>query len=287
LSSMESNTMWIKRIFREHYLRNAFRQRLGEPLHLNFVRSFVSLFGGVRQKIEWDVFERRSYAFGILLAADWAAEHGVGRIAALEFGVASGVGLRSMAKIAAAVSQLTGVAIDVYGFDTGKGMPAAQDYRDHPEYYYEGDFKSNVDEVRKSLPGNASLVIGNIAETGPALISGYEGKIGFAAIDVDYYSSAQACLRIFTGAPERYLPLVPVVFDDVLLDFHNPWCGELLAISEFNEANKYRKIAPFRALNQKRIMKRASWIDQTYALHVLDHPMRAVSRNRPVSPRVM
>ena len=96
------------------------------------------------------------------------------------------------------------------------------------------------------------------------------------AIDVDYYWSAAEALQIFTGPAEMYLPLVDLYLDDCQVVYHNPSCGELLALSELNEATALRKIHPYTALREKRLLKNASWISKIYALHVLDHPVRSV-----------
>jgi len=261
---------------------------LNAPLHVILSAVFADMFGSLRTRIAFDRFERAPYAFGILKAADEAVRLGVKRIAAVEFGVASGKGLLSMCRIAEAVSQLTGVSIDVIGFDTGKGMPSASDYRDHPEYYSRGDFAMpDPDQLRASLPSFARLIIGNIEDTAQGFLDQSESAIGFVAVDVDYYSSATRCLAMLNGPPGKYLPIVPIFFDDVILDNHNPWCGELLAIETFNRLGDFRKIAPFTALANKRILKSASWIPQMHALHVLDHPSRTVEANGNASPRSM
>jgi hypothetical protein len=259
---------------------------LNAPLHVIASAVFADLFGSLRTKIAFDRFERAPYAFGILRAADLAAQMGIRKIAAIEFGVASGKGLLSMCRIAEAVSKLTGVGIDVIGFDTGKGMPPALDYRDHPESYAQGDFAMpDQSQLRASLPPFAQLIIGDVGETARDFLDKSDSVIGFVAVDVDYYSSAMSCLAMLNGPAGRYLPIVPVFFDDVILDAHNPWCGELLSIEEFNRAGDRRKIAPFTALASKRILKSASWISQMYALHVLDHPARAPQAG--ASPRVI
>lgn len=261
---------------------------LNAPWHVIISAALASLFGSLRTKIAFDRFERPPYAFGILKAADLAAEMGIKRIAVVEFGVASGRGLLSMCRIAEAVSKLTGVHIDVVGFDTGAGMPPARDYRDHPESYSHGDFAMpDPERLRASLPAFGQLILGNIEQTAGQFIDQFEGVLGFVAVDVDYYSSATNCLSMLKGQPEKYLPLVPAFFDDVILDVHNPWCGELLAIEEFNKANDLRKIARFTALAGKRILKSASWLEQMYCLHVLDHPTRNARSVGADAPRTM
>lgn len=128
------------------------QDRLAEPIHMNVLSVLVGAFGGVRGRIAMDLIRPRAYAFGILAAADSAKAMGLQRIAVLEFGVASGRGLRAMAHIAVRVAALTGVRIEVFGFDTGQGMPAPVDFRDHPEYYARGDFPMNEKDLRATLP---------------------------------------------------------------------------------------------------------------------------------------
>jgi hypothetical protein len=278
----------IEKFFNSAFWRHHLRDGLAEPMHIRAISVLVALFGGLRSKIDFDLFERRPYAFGILSAADLASQKGIPKIAVIEFGVASGHGLMSMSRIANAVSKMTGIQLDVIGFDTGKGMPPAVDYRDHPEVYFEGDFApDNLSSLMASLPSNAKIVIGDVSETVPKFVRGYDGVIGFVSVDVDYYSSAKHCLNIFTEDCNKYLPWSPVFFDDVLNDSHNPWCGEKLAIAEFNTQHALRKIAPFNAIRNKRIMKSASWLPQMYCLHVLDHRLRSVSANTVLVPRKM
>src|SRR3954462_5615339 len=47
-----------------------------------------------------------------------------------ELGVGSGTGLLNLCEIAARVTAETGVAFELVGFDTGRGMPRPRDYRD-------------------------------------------------------------------------------------------------------------------------------------------------------------
>ena len=42
----------------------------------------------------------------------------------------------------------------IFGFDTGLGMPDPIDYRDHPELYKAGDFKMDQENLKKILPEN-------------------------------------------------------------------------------------------------------------------------------------
>src|SRR5205807_8431354 len=52
----------------------------------------------------------------------------------------SGPGLFNMCSIAERTRKATGIEFGVVGFDSGKGLPPAIDYRDLPEEFQEGDF---------------------------------------------------------------------------------------------------------------------------------------------------
>lgn len=264
-----------------HKLRNAyiwkriFLERLCEPLHLNLMALAVALFGSYRLKIAFDLVLRQQHAFSLLRAADYAKALDTPRITAIEFGVANGAGLINICNICRRVTAITGVEFDIVGFDTGQGMPPPRDYRDHPEYYNEQDFPMQDQErLRRLLPANARLVIGDVSLAVPEFLQALTNPIGFVSIDVDYYWSTAQALRVLDGAPDQYLPLVPMYFDDIEFDGHNSYAGELLAIEDFNRDHALRKITKFSFLRQKRAFQRPNWIDHIYLLHVFDHPSR-------------
>ena len=209
-------------------------------------------------------------------------KYGFRTITIVELGVAGGAGLMNMCRIAERTRAATGIDIRVVGFDTGRGMPPAVDYRDLPEHFQEGDFPMDFARLRASLPSWAELIIGDVGETIPAFTRRLspDAPLGFVSVDVDYYSAAKAALPILTGDPRAYLPLVPVYLDDIGVDGSNPWTGELLAINEFNAENEHRKIAPFTLLRSRRIFKNTQWIDRMFAAHIHDHPLRSPSARR-------
>lgn len=254
-------------------------ERLAEPLHLNLLAVFVALFGGFRSRVAFDLVVRQHHACGLLKAADWAAELGITEICALEFGVAEGAGLLNLRRVADRVTRATGVGFRVVGFDTGLGLPPPTDYRDHPDYYVHGKHPMvHPEKLRQRLPPGTELLLGPLAETVPAFLSRPTAPIGFISVDVDFHSSAVDALGVFEAPPGRYLPMVVSHFDDIGADWHNPWCGELLAIAEFNAAHPLRKITPFNQLRAKRIFQRPRWIGQMYLTHILDHPLRLKPR---------
>lgn len=265
-----------KRLSQKRIWHRIYRERLTEPFHLNFISLFVYLFGSFRNKVFYDLVLRPHHAFSILKAADQAKERGLKEISILEFGVANGSGLVNMIKIANKVTKTTNIKINIYGFDTGQGMPEPVDYKDHPEYYNTGDFPMNKALLEDRIEGKANLLIGPIKDTLNTFIKTISANapIGFVSVDVDYYSSTKDVFELFKANSELFLPLTYVYFDDISKDNHNSKCGELLAIKEFNEENEMREISYHRFLENQRLFKNSNWLKQIYYFHVLDHEHR-------------
>jgi hypothetical protein len=256
--------------------RRAAVERLTEPLHLNLISAGVAVLGGLRAKIAFDLVVRRQHAYGLLRAADDARARGIRRLTAVELGVASGTGLLNLCELAARVTEETGVEFLLAGFDTGEGMPAPTDFRDHPELYKEGWFPMDREALARSLPANAELHFGPVAETIGAFAErlGPEAPLGFLTLDLDFYSSSKDALRLLEGRADGYLPVAPVYVDDLSLPTHTRFAGELLAIREFNDAHELRKLDWDWNLANTRVFKRAEWLTHMFKLHVLDHPER-------------
>ena len=123
----------LRKLIRRRILRRILYERLTEPLHLNVLSAVVALVGNFRLKVEFDLIIRQQHAFALLRAADYAVQNDIETVTALEFGVANGAGLLNMSAIARSVTRATGVKFRIVGFDSGTGMPAPRDYRDHPE----------------------------------------------------------------------------------------------------------------------------------------------------------
>ena len=100
------------------------------------------------------------------------------------------------------------------------------------------------DALLRKLDGRATIVWGDITETVGPFMDSLDGAapLGFISIDVDIYSAAAAALKCLVGPPHKYIPAVSMYFDDVTFFFANEWSGELLAINEFNDQHKTRKI---------------------------------------------
>jgi hypothetical protein len=205
--------------------------------------------------------------YGIeLLYALWQAWCcGYTSITALEFGVASGNGFRSLKQYATNFGPKFGINIVVKGFDTGTGLPSPQDYRDHCELWQSGEFSSILND--------SDIIYGNVKQTIPEFVASYDSPpIGFVSLDLDHYHSTKYALAVFEMPPQHYLPAVMIHVDDTNTQLTmNPWCGAELAINEFTQSQNFRKFE----------QKHRCWnIDNFYALHVLDHPIRNGQQTR-------
>jgi hypothetical protein len=246
-----------------------------EALSVEQLRLFFTDYGSQIRKGELHL-GRRHYALGLGHAVRAAIHCGVGHIAAIELGVFAGVGLLEMCQAAKYLMDELGIKISVFGFDRAQGLPAVGGYMDHPEIWHDGDFKMPDPAVLKAkLPDFAQLIIGDISKTmKPFQEQLKKTPLGFAAFDVDLYSSTKMALEVLKFAPQCYLPVVPATFDDsgTVLS-HSQWAGEAAAVREFNEQNEMRKIDP----------KPYFDVHKFYCCQVFDHPMRQ-GKVRPRMP---
>lgn len=226
-------------------------------------------------RLKYDVMPRPSFAYGVYHAAVQARALDIDRMTAIELGVGPGEGLIALERIADEVHAATGVAVNVLGLDTGKGMPPPEDHRDLPYRWAEGEFAMDPGALRARLK-RAELILGNVRDT----IAGVLARpglapIGFVSFDLDYYSSTRDALVMFDASPRVLLPRIFCHVDDVIGDdweLHCEHVGELLAIREFNESRTDRKLSPVHGLAHKRMLK-SWWNDTLHVLHVFDHPL--------------
>ncbi len=167
-----------------------------------------------------------------------------------------------------------GVGFQVWGFDTGSGMPRTDDPRDMLYVWQPGFFAMDAAGLKKKLR-RAELVLGDVGATVPGFVEQQSpAPIGFIAFDLDYYSSTRDAFRLFDAADRWFLPRVFCYFDDVIGDdaeLHSEFSGELLAIDAFNRAHENTKIGRLHLLRHKRRIS-APWNDVIYVCHRFGHP---------------
>ncbi len=239
----------------------------------NALRKFQ--IGSFEFRLALDGMTRPNYGYALFSAAKQARSLGLKKISAIEFGVAAGNGLLAMEGIAESVTKITSVGIDVLGFDMGTGLPAPSDYRDLPYLFKGGFYKMDTGQLQAKLKKTTRLILGNVADTVPTFMETNTSPVGFAAFDLDFYSSTVHAMKILSADHDRLLPRTYCYFDDTMgsmEELYNEFTGELLAIREFNEKHEARKIALIHGLIQNRIIK-SKWCNAMYALHVFDHPL--------------
>jgi hypothetical protein len=248
------------------------------PARYLLIRALDRRFGIVktyRRKLDYGTIDRAHYGHCMLQSAMLARKLGHSRISSIEFGVAGGAGLVAMERHAEAVHAETGVEVVVFGFDTGKGMPAPQDYRDMPYLWQAGYFAMDVPKLRARLK-SARLVLGDVTETLRHFAEQENPPpIGFIAFDLDYYSSTAAALKIFETDHRYLLPRVACYVDDMVGDIdwaYNEFTGELLAIKEFNANHESIKIAPVSGLRFSGRRIPQMWHEQIFVAHLFTHP---------------
>jgi len=211
-----------------------------------------------------------NYLWGTLCAAAVAATLQYERISVIEFGVAGGNGLVALEDCARRAAALSGVKIDVYGFDTGTGLPKPVDHRDLPQLWSEGFFPMDADLLRRRLK-DARLFLGPVSETVHEFIESSPAPVGFVSFDLDMYSGTVDAFAAFEGGLDLVMPRVVCYFDDIIAFSHGDFSGERLAISEFNERHEMRKISRIYGLRFVMDLQQW-WVEQMYMAHFFEHP---------------
>lgn len=227
-----------------------------------------------QERLDLALMPKASYAYLLFRGASLAKRLGIPRITAVELGVAGGNGLLAMERHAATTEQMTGIGVDVYGFDTGEGLVAPKDNRDLPYRFAEGTFAMDVEALTARLK-RAELVLGDAVETFRAFMATEPAPLGAVSFDMDLYAPTQGVLMSMTDQADeaRFLPRVPVYFDDVVgnrQQDYNVYTGELLAIEEFNQENPNTKLVEDRHF--RTLPLNFDWHHSTYTMHRFDHP---------------
>lgn len=211
---------------------------------------------------------RPNYKWGAFCAALTAKTLNYPAISLLEFGVAGGNGLLALEQAAADAEVLSGVRIEVYGFDTGKGLPKPKDYRDLPQMWQEGDYDMDVEALQSKLQ-RAKLLLGDVHDTVPAFLTQQAAPVGFVSFDMDLYSSTMDAFGLFGATEAQLMPRVVCYFDDIIGFSHSEFTGERAAISDFNQRHEMRKISPLFGL--QKYLGWTPWIEMMYMFHAFDH----------------
>lgn len=225
-------------------------------------------------KFRYDIgaTDRPHYAYLVYQAAWLAHRLGHKSVSILEFGVAGGTGLLALERHAEWVEKLIPVTIEIYGFDTGEGLPELSDYRDLGYHWRPGFFKMDQEALKRKLK-RSTLVLGNIRDTIDSFVSRYSpAPIGAMSHDFDFYSSTMDGFKIFDVEECSLLPRVVCYFDDVVgtgIELYNDYIGERAAIHDFNKSHDDKKLSPAYYLVARGGL---TWHHQIWSFHNFKHP---------------
>lgn len=244
-----------------------------DPREVPFDNSYDWIGSNLERLMQDPLFRWKAhYIWGVFQGCALAKVLGYRRVSVIEFGVAAGAGLLRLERISERAEDLIGIEIEVYGFDTGMGLPKPQDYRDTPNLWLDGQYPMDV-EALSSRIRKASLQLGAIKHTLSAFLQNAHAPVAFAAIDVDLYNSAKDVLRLFEAPHDRLLPRIVCYFDDIIGDTFCDYNGERLAIAEFNAGHPMRKICPIYGLKHfvPSRHRHTYWPECMYLAHIFDH----------------
>lgn len=237
---------------------------------LKVIRKFN--LGSYSYRLGHGAVDRPQYGYCVWNGALLAKKLGYERISVLEFGVAGGGGLLDLEYHAREVERELSIGVDVYGFDTGEGLPCPVDYRDLLYHWKEGFFPMDEAKLRARLR-KAKLVLGDIRETAQSFFAEHNpAPVAAVFHDFDFYSSTAAALKMFDAAESYFLPRVFCYFDDIVGDetsLYNDYTGERLAINEFNQTHGSKKLSPPYHLLARRF--REGWHVQIFIYHDFGH----------------
>jgi hypothetical protein len=252
-------------IFRPSLVVKRILRRVGDGLPL-------------QTRLDLDLLPRPYYAYGVHQAALQAKRLGHGNMSVIEFGVAGGTGLVVLENTAQTIGREVGIDIQVYGFDSGGGLPPPADNRDLPYVWQKGFYRIDEAAIGAKLR-RARLILGLVADTVEKFVREFNpAPIGFVAFDLDYYTSTMDAFKLFDAAgPPQRLPRIFCYFDDIIgkdEELHCEHVGELAAVKDFNAAHPSMKLGRIHGLRHKRIFH-SGWCDQMFVLHDLAHPQYA------------
>jgi hypothetical protein len=253
---------------------NVFQSDLLWPITKCLIKNFRLFSYSFRARIGL-LAKKPEYARCVFAGAFLGKSLGFKRISVIEFGVAGGRGLTALETHAQRIGREMGIEIEVYGFDTGKGLPKSDDYRDLPYIWREGFYAMDYEKLQKRLHG-AKIILGDVKETASSFFETYKpAPIAAVMFDMDLYSSTVPALRLFEADDAFLLPRIFTYFDDIgtsIFDYDaclNEYTGERLAINEFNAARSDRKISPDFGLLADKF--RENWHSKTFIVHLFKH----------------
>tara|TARA_B100000029_G_C17404861_1_gene898449 strand:- start:69 stop:902 length:834 start_codon:yes stop_codon:yes gene_type:complete len=198
-----------------------------------------------------------------------AKELGYKSVSVLELGVAGGNGIIALEKYKKKIEKLTNIRIDIFGFDSGDGLPEINNKYDLPFFWKTGDYRTDKQKLEKRI--SSKIFYGDIKNTFDEFIKTNPSKIISIFVDLDLYTSTKNFLSQLPKYRNFLCPRVYCYFDDVFHPRHyiNEHNGELLAIKEFNNENRDIKIG--KSLSSYYDFKFPTAVENLFMLHNFTH----------------
>ena len=197
------------------------------------------------------------------------------KLSIIEFGVAGVNGLIAAEYLASKIEQHLngGIEFEIYGFDTGEGLPEPESKEDLPYWFEAKQYKMDVERLKSRLT-RAKLILGNVKDTSENFFKKYNpAPVGALFYDMDYHSSTRDCFKLFDESEieKFFLPRLYLYMDDVIgqdIEMYGEFNGQLLAIKDFNQRSDGIKIH----LNQN-LLARNNFDakHQIYYAHLFNH----------------
>ena len=145
-------------------------------------------------RIDIDAVERPHYGYCVFHAAKLAKQLGLRKMSVIEFGVAGGNGLVNLECHAIEAKKHLDIDVEVYGFDTGVGLPEPTDYRDQPYHIGAVDFSKWIKPSFWHVCGLQKLFLGELPKLLPSFTEKYNpASIGAIFVGVELLVSRWRC----------------------------------------------------------------------------------------------
>ncbi|MEN8203402.1 MAG: hypothetical protein ABFS28_12460 [Bacteroidota bacterium] len=271
----------IKKVLRKYGIEIS-RTAKQKPNIYNQISKYSSLNEKYRTLLSMPNMSRGNYVWGAICGADLASNLNLDKISFIEFGVAGGNGLIELETIAIEIEKMYNISVDVFGFDTGKGLTKPVDYRDLPHLWNEGFYPMDVEKLQGILK-KSKLILGDIKDTIDDFIVSKPAPIAFISFDMDLYTPTVEAFKVFEDDNAILLPRVHCYFDDIMGYSYSEYNGERLAISEFNQKFETKKISPIYCLEHY-IENSPDWAKKIYMAHFFDHGLYNTNDGMLVQP---
>jgi hypothetical protein len=201
-----------------------------------------------------------------------AKKLGINKVSVLELGVAGGNGIIALEKYKKKIEKVLDIQIDVYGFDTGVGLPKTEDVNEDLPFFWRTDlYKMDKDALAKKI--NSKIFYGDVKDTVDDFVKTKPNQISCIFLDLDLYTSTINFLNQIPKIDQYLLPRVLCYFDDVYVpeNYISHFNGVFKAIDEFNEKFKQYKLGT--SVDHHKSFKFPLSKTSVYTLHSLDHDL--------------